>query len=808
MTDLSLMDAAQSWARFGASVVRLAPGSKVPKGSWKWAQTKAADAGEVGYMLDGATGFGVVCGKISGNLEMFEFEGRASELFAPFRARLEEAGLVELWDRIIDGYYETSPTGGIHLFYRVTDGPPAGNTKLARTATGEVTIETRGEGGFVVLAPTDASHHDKVNKPWQALNGTPGKVAAISTAERDALFAVARSFDETPERAPIPNVAERRALAAYDEEQSPGDAFNERGTWDEVFDGTGWEPLHEASGRAYWRRPNSTSRMHHAVTGGDRGDYFVCWSTSVPEFDPERAYSKWRVYAILHHAEDFAAAASALAAKGYGAPKVRRPELVSIDLGSGEIDGSVVLAPNPGTAEASLGSTDDGNAMLLVSQFGDVIRYVADRGRWITWDGKRWQWSERGDRVVQEYAKRVSRRLPERDKDEIKWKTYSLSSKGIGAMISLAKSDPALVIGWDELDARPLELNTPGGIVDLRTGKVHPHDPERLHTQITKHAPDFEADRSEWLRFLETSLPVADEREHVSKMLGYSIQGDPREQVIPFLYGKGGNGKSVLIDTVRTILGDYATKTAPGTLTMSGAGRHLAQFTTMRGKRFIVGTEIGGRDQLNEPVLKDFSGGEPITADEKFGAQMTFSARGTIWLFGNKVPTLADGGDSIKRRMHMIGFVYTVPKEKRDPNLRAKLVSVHGGAVMAWLIEQCVRWHNEGLKAPQSIVDATDEFVDSQNSVTLFAEDCCNLQGDSARPHQVKASDLYSAYRDWCRRMGATAEAVENFSRSMKSEFPGVTNRTPGGSPVFVSGPGGRTRGWRGIELKSEADMQ
>lgn len=334
-----MLDAALAWLDAGCSVVRVAvDGTKAPDvGSWKRYQSERADATQLTeWFRDGHPGIGVVTGAVSGHLELFELEGRAVQegVFARLAAELADIGQAELLNRITAGYLEQSPSTGLHFLYRVETGVD-GNTKLAqrparddelnpqeqellatkgKRATRPL-IETRGEAGFVVVAPSHGPTHP-TGLPWLQLSGGAGTIATITAAERDLLHAVARSFDEMPAAAPIP-VRERASESfVHGGDLTPGEDFNLRGSWHDMLGDAGWTVAYQRGDSTYWCRPGKGLGVS-AVTGGDIGDFFWSWTTS-SELPSEEALSKWRVYAYLEHGGDFSAAAGELRRQGYG----------------------------------------------------------------------------------------------------------------------------------------------------------------------------------------------------------------------------------------------------------------------------------------------------------------------------------------------------------------------------------------------------------------------------------------------------------------------------------------------------------
>jgi hypothetical protein len=328
----TMLDAALAWHAAGCSVGRArTDGTKAPAGQWKiYQQTRATTTDLQAWFQDGYPGIGVFTGAVSGDLEMFELEGRAIQ--EGVLEKLTATVPAELWQRITTGYLEVSAGSGIHVFYRV-EGGVAGNTKLAQRPArdDELTdderqlletkgkravrplIETRGEGGWCVTAPSHGPVHPN-GRPW-ATAYRPENIPTITAAERDLLHAISRSLDQLPPPAPIPERT-RQIDSSSSGDLTPGEDFNLRGDWREILEPHGWQIAYASGDRIYWRRPGKSLGVS-AVTGGDQGDYFWSWTTS-SELPSEEALSKWRVFAYLEHGGDFAAAAAALRRLGYG----------------------------------------------------------------------------------------------------------------------------------------------------------------------------------------------------------------------------------------------------------------------------------------------------------------------------------------------------------------------------------------------------------------------------------------------------------------------------------------------------------
>lgn len=328
----TLLDAALAFHDHGCCVVPArTDGSKAPAVTWRAYMRERPPREQVAAWAAGAyDGIGLVCGAVSSNLGMLELEGRAVKdgMVATLAALMAADGLADLWGRLSAGYVEHTPSGGIHWLYRVTDGPEHPNTKLARrldTTTGEIQVlaETRGEGGFVVVAPSAGRTHP-TGLPWRLLAGGPATIPALTGEERDLLHAVARRLDTMPPaEASVPAVADR------DDSLPPGEDYNQRGSWDELLGRHGWTKVRRLGPGWAWRRPGKQAGISATTGQRDDADRLYVFTTSTP-FEAERPYSKFSALATLEHGGDYSAAARALRREHYGAPRQEGGSLASL----------------------------------------------------------------------------------------------------------------------------------------------------------------------------------------------------------------------------------------------------------------------------------------------------------------------------------------------------------------------------------------------------------------------------------------------------------------------------------------------
>ena len=789
---MSMLDEALAWYDAGYAPLPLAiDGSKRPwVDDWRTFAENPPTRDEVHGIFsrrNTTQGIGLLCGSSSDGLEMLEFEGRAitEKLLPKYVEALTDNGLGDLWGKINTGYVELTPSGGIHWYYQV-DGEARRNTKIAsRPSTDEeleadpaekvkVLIETRGQGGFTVIAPSAGSSH-ATGQGWIVIAGSRQTVPTITEDERDALYAIGSFFDTTPVvEAPEPRAPGANIMGGT----RPGDEFNDRADWDEVLDG--WQRVHSFGGNAYgWRRPGKSMGIS-ATTGRNDGDNLYVFSTST-EFEAERPYSKFAAYALLAHGGDYSAAAKDLSRRGYGTPPPITPpasapkpvrHLSVVDDGSS----ARVLEPEVSAEADEYGPTEDGTARMLVDRHVHELRYCPQRSEWLTWNGHRWEWDTRG--THREFVRSIARELPE----EQGWGAYkkrALSASGVTGIARLASTDAAVVIHIDELDAKPFELNTPGGIIDLRSGTLRPSDPIALHTRVTTVSPDFENGSDVLDKFLADTFPDVHLRDYVARLLGLSAIGTVLENVLPFGYGVGANGKTTLYEAVSHALGigetGYAMSAPSEMLMQRRNSEHPAELAQLVGARLVVCSELDDGQKFAEARVKQLTGADSINARFMRRDPFTFRPSHTLHLLGNHKPSATTGGPAFWRRVQLVPFDHVVPEKERDGMLGEKLSNA-APAVLAWLARGAADYLSGGLRVPAIVHEATADYAADQDTIGRFVEEECHRA--SSDLVQVKTGALRDAYERWCAEMGETAVSAKRLTSELYERFGVTTKRT------------------------------
>ncbi len=352
MRQNQVLQAALSAAKAGVSVVPpRQDGSKAPEGQWKkYTQRRASEDEVTRWYETPRTGLGFVCGEVSGGLTAIDFDDRAA--YREYKILAGRVGLGELLERVESGYYEESPNGA-HLLVRSEQCE--GNQKLARNLVGKATIETRGEGGYLIVAPTYGGVN--ASGPYELKRGSVETIETLEPSELEELLRLARLLDQQPKV----QAAEHEPLDSS--EGKPGHDYNERAGWGEVLEPHGWRAIFSSGGTTHWRRPGK-SRGTSATTGYGDGDYLYVFSSSCAPLEAERGYDKFGVYALLNHGGDFTAAASELALLGYG-QQVAPPE--------DRVDLSRILATAP--------TKDDGfpaELLRVPGAVGELADWIVD----------------------------------------------------------------------------------------------------------------------------------------------------------------------------------------------------------------------------------------------------------------------------------------------------------------------------------------------------------------------------------------------------------------------------------------------
>ena len=456
---------------------------------------------------------------------------------------------------------------------------------------------------------------------------------------------------------------------------------------------------------------------------------------------------------------------------------------------SPDVDGTAALAPvvqRQQPATVTLEDNEDALAQAFVADVAGILRYCPQRRQWLAWDGHRWGWDEAEQH--RELIRQIARRLPVADKAQAAFRRKMLSANGVSAVAALARTDPRVVTHLDDLDNQPWELNTPDGVVDLRTGKLSNPDAAKLHTRCTAVAPDFGREPTRWTQFLgETFGDDAELIGWMQRLMGIAAVGEVLEQVLPFGHGVGANGKSVFVETCSDVLGrgerGYAIAANAEMLMVRKYQEHSTELAQLAGARLVVCSELEDGARFAEARIKQLTGRDSISARFMRRDFFTFTPSHTFLLVANHKPQATVGGPAFWRRLRLIPFNHVVPEGERDPHLPEKLRD-EWPAILAWIIRGAADYAQGGMRTPQSIQRATEAYARDEDTLGRFVADQCHLSPGSDLV-RINTSKLRSAYEQFCRETGDEPVSPRRFGQELRDRF-GVDSTRSNGQRFYV----------------------
>lgn len=434
------------------------------------------------------------------------------------------------------------------------------------------------------------------------------------------------------------------------------------------------------------------------------------------------------------------------------------------------------------SSDESVWGTEDALALSFTRRYHRDWRYVAAWGRWLVWDGQRWRTED--TLAATDLIRSVCRQTAVRA-DNPKVAAKLASAGTVSGVERLARADRRHAATTDEWDADPWLLNTPGGVVDLKTGRMRPHDRADRMTKITTATPS--GDCPIWRQFIDEVTGGDKElQSYLQRMVGYALTGSTQEHALFFLYGTGANGKSVFVNTLATILGDYATNAPMDTFMETRTDRHPTDMAGLRGARFVAAIETEQGKRWAESKLKNLTGGDKISARFMRQDFFEFFPQFKLFVAGNHKPAIRNIDEAMKRRLHLIPFTITVPPERRDKNLQQKLLAERDG-ILTWAVQGCLDWQRHGrLSPPQRVVDATEEYFEAEDALGRWLDERCVREANA----KSLTAELFNDWKQWAEATGEFVGAQRRFSDLL------ITR----GLEKWRNGMG--VRGFQGIGLK------
>lgn len=449
--------------------------------------------------------------------------------------------------------------------------------------------------------------------------------------------------------------------------------------------------------------------------------------------------------------------------------------------------------------------TDAGNAKAFVNRYGDNIIFTDGEG-FAVWDNVRFDNKEHlALKMAMEYSKEMlddasdnlsqvyrndqaGTAAEKHAKEYLKHALYMRSATGLNRMLDLVK--PLVHKSLDELDNNPDLLVTPTAYVDLRTGKSEAPNKKYLCTKTTATGQNNDG-HAMWQQLLdEVTGSDKEYQQFLQCVAGMILTGKVMQEVTIFVYGKGRNGKSTLFNALLRVLGEYAGTIDVETLTTNKQNKGAA-LATLRGKRFILASELEEGRRLSTSTLKAIVSTDRITAERKYKAPESFIPTHTLVLFTNYLPRVGSTDEGTWRRILVCPFNHIFSGKKVIQNYADVLFIKAGGAILTWAIEGAKAYYKNGCCLPRAKVveEITAEYRKQEDWLSRFLDEECDMCTG-----RTPARDLYMAFRCWSTNAGEYVRRENEFARAM--EAAGFETIKPKNKKHYL-----------GIELKAKQDF-
>lgn len=435
---------------------------------------------------------------------------------------------------------------------------------------------------------------------------------------------------------------------------------------------------------------------------------------------------------------------------------------------------------------------DIGMAELFVRDYKTELRYSNATG-WLVWNGQQWEVSDlKAEQKYLEFIKRVYELAKKDVKDAYstfgddamedgekkaksannekikaalgyyKFVNKMCDSGKISAVLKVAKS--FLEIDIENLDSNPFELNTPSGIVDLKTGVVYPHRADAFCTKMTKVSATADGEDM-WQECLDmVSQNDAEFKDYLQTVAGAIAIGKVYHEALIIAYGDGANGKSTVFNTIYEVLGDYAGKIPAEALT-TRAKNAKVDLAELLGKRFVLASETEEGQRLSTSMLKQIASVDSITGEKKYHDPFTFEPTHTTVLYTNHLPRVGSNDKGTWRRLVVAPFQANIKNPRMGYG--EELLKTASGAVLKWIIEGAKKFIESGFTLPdcKMVDNAIGKYREENDWLANFLEECC-IVGEL---ESCAGGILYKTYRAWSTELGEYTRRNRDFADALRS---------------------------------------
>lgn len=418
----------------------------------------------------------------------------------------------------------------------------------------------------------------------------------------------------------------------------------------------------------------------------------------------------------------------------------------------------------------------------FLQRHGPRIRYVPAWKTWLVYSGGRWEIDETNrvmdlaQDVPREIAKAIATTADRENRVRLEKHLLSVESpRALAEIVRGAEFQPGVAVAPSLLDANPWVLNCPNGTLDLRTFELKPHAPGNLLTRMTNAPCDLAAAAPMWDRFLTVCIPDPEVRSYTQRAVGYSLTGTQKERVFFAMHGRGRNGKSVFFGALRHAFGSYSHHAAMETFLRIDRAGPREDIADLHGPRFVTAIETTEGRSLNERLLKEITGGEPLNTERKYQRRFTFQPQCKIWFGLNELPTTS-GALSMRDRLRAVEWPTRFWKDeddesehgdaelKADDSILEKLESEATG-ILAWAIRGAQEWQRQGLGLPTKVREATTDYFETAtlDSLAGFIAAQCTI----APKAEYACKEFFDDYTVWCAKNGEKPYSIQRVKNVM-----------------------------------------
>ncbi len=427
---------------------------------------------------------------------------------------------------------------------------------------------------------------------------------------------------------------------------------------------------------------------------------------------------------------------------------------------------------------------DIGFSRLFSDVHSDDCKYNAKAKCWYFYDGKRWAPDPDGkqaEALAKAFYVELLQYCANYVKDDI-----DLQSKYMKSIITLQKYNKRITLikdaasnsffSYDDLDRNKHLFNCQNGVFDLKEMTFTPgHNPEQMLSKVSNVIYDPTADSKEWEKFLGEVMQDDEEKiNYLQKVLGYCLTADTDRECLWFWYGeKSRNGKSTTAETFSYMMGNsegYAAAVDPDTLAQKSdfdSGKPKPDLARLEGIRFLNVSEPPKNMLFNAALVKKLTGGNRIVVRDVYEKSHEYTPVYKIIIDTNYLPAINDDTLFGSDRVIVVTFDRVFTEDEQDHTLKERLRTPQNiSGLFNWCLEGLQKYRAEGLKKPDSIRAATEQYKENVDKVNAFFDECMEqVQGIN-----TKGKDVYQRYKSWCFDCGYSPEGQQNFFGTLRKK--------------------------------------